>query len=178
MWFKSGSLLPIIALFLLPGCMTVSEPQTQSVQDEPKTDSRTFVEIAPDHFPDSKAALKANLSKWNALSTGSYSFRQNRSCYCFPHGWMQVWVEKGSVTRLDSIPSLKSEFEPGQENSTPTIDHLFRLVAEYLENQKYSVAVSYNPALGYPSWIRISFIGAEELRDVDISMEVYDVVMQ
>lgn len=118
-----------------------------------------------------KDSLQAARAKWERAAAKSYAYRIHRECLCFPYGWAQVRVEDGRVAALDSVPGQEVWFRPGQESVSPTMDDLFADIAWRIDDPDFTVEAEFEPELGYPTRIRIAYVGDGEVRDADFFTE-------
>ena len=156
-----------LALACLTGCLASPEAPAsfEKASAAVLAGEDTTVAASP------KAAFAANRAKWNNHKSETYAYRIHRDCLCFPYGWAEVQVENGAVTRLDSVAGKDVYFEPGQEKVAPTLDDLFAIVAGHIGNPDFKVEAAYDAELGYPTRIKITYVGASELFDADIFTE-------
>lgn len=113
---------------------------------------------------------EAALAKWRGSRVSDYAFRINLDCFCFPMGWMDIEVEEGVVTRVDSVPGQEVLFDPDQFGLAPSVDHLFHTIATHIDLPDFTVEVEYDKVLGYPRSVEIRSQGSQ--RDADYTIGV------
>jgi Family of unknown function (DUF6174) len=105
-----------------------------------------------------REALLASMSRWENRGVGDYTFVVRRSCFCGDDTTRPVRVEvrDGAVvsrTYADTgAPAPADRFEPFD-----TVEDLFALVGEAIENEAYEVDAVYDAVLGYPVDVAIDY---------------------
>ena len=119
--------------------------------------------------------LIENASDWEELGISDYTFTFTRSCFCPVELFRpaEVVVRGGviqSVTYLDDGEPV----DPGYLPSYQTIDELFEMIADAVEQDAVMVDVTYDPDLHYPTdgYIDIS----EQIADEEQGFTATDLV--
>lgn len=87
---------------------------------------------------------------WQSAALTDYDLRIVRSCFCMYEGVVRVAVRDGE--RVSTVFETTSDGLPAQPVATdhPTVEELFVLVAEALDQGAAEVRVTYHAVLGYP----------------------------
>lgn len=102
-----------------------------------------------------KDELEAARRVWRNQGLTSYEFRVEHGCFCVARGAALVRVQDGrpvSVTYVETgAPVTPDPFLP------LTVEGLFDVIGDAIEEEADRVDVSYDSALGYPLTIAIDF---------------------
>lgn len=117
-----------------------------------------------------RADLVAARRQWQALRIVSYDYRYQNQCFCAPTVTAPVVLEVrgGAITgatRVDDGTPLGSEALVYYR----TVDDVFALIAEAIDENAAHVDVRYDPARGYPTSV---FIDRDErIADEEVRIE-------
>lgn len=122
--------------------------------------------------------LRRNQERWQAHQPTTYEFVLQRSCgECLPEATVPLLVTVHERRIRSVVKQQTGEPVSAEVSQAKRIEDLFTIVQSALEQRVYRLAVSYDPALGYPASISIDHdrqvvddeIGysARELRSVD-----------
>ena len=122
--------------------------------------------------------FKANYEKWQSKNPSYYTFTIDRQCFC-PRGNFpaKIEIEDDNIARVldpdtgEPIPE-DSLGTPSLTYSDvyPTINDLFELLEEAIDNNADRIDVSYNQRIGYPVKIYIDY--STSTVDEEISYEI------
>lgn len=130
--------------------------------------------------PSDRDLLAAARAKWEGQSLRqSYSFDISRSCFCGYPGALprtRVYVFDGRVT-LAHHPYSDDPITAEAVATIPTVDGLFDLIAEAIEEGADEVRVRYDPDTGAPLEIRIDRIRQAVDDELLIETSNYGVVL-
>jgi hypothetical protein len=115
---------------------------------------------------------RKHLKMWEDNHVTSYSYDLYMGCFCQVAGWMQIMVQEGAVTRVDSIPGQYGYWSDCALHDVPKVEDLFQMIDVYLDNEDYTVQAEYHYGLGYPT--RIQLRRKEPLPDSDVDIQVTD----
>jgi hypothetical protein len=121
--------------------------------------------------------LEESLALWNSVEHQNYDFVTNWQCFCLPEyrASVDLSVRGGEIT--------SGEYSSNSELTTPvdltryeTIDGLFDLIADAIEQDAHNIQVSYNLEQGYPesAFIDYSEMIADEERGFVITKVTTD----
>ena len=99
-------------------------------------------------FVDGRAA-------WTSSKPPSYSYQLSRNCFCFPYGWMEVYVDADKVVKVDTIDGVEGPYDLDSFKYAPNMDEVFNQIEGYLNNPEYEVKASYDDKMGYPKTVKI-----------------------
>ena len=107
--------------------------------------------------PEVAAALAANQAKWNEAALTSYTFNQQRLCFCLVEFVQQVTVEVAddqiqSINYVESGEAVTDAFD-----FYLTVPGLFALIDDALKRNADNIDVEFDEVLGYPSRINIDY---------------------
>ena len=105
-----------------------------------------------------RAELEHYWSSWQLHGSTSYQYVQRRLCYCLLEATLavRVTVRDGVVIQrryVDEDAPVPLQLA----TAWGTIDDLFRLIENALENDAASLLVTYDRRLGYPTHISIDY---------------------
>lgn len=117
--------------------------------------------------------LNRSRHRWETEGIRSYSSVQTFLCECIPffEGPSRVWVVDGFVKRVEKVPSgeaLREEIW----SAWYTVDEMFQMIAEAIDERAVFLDVEYDPARGFPTRIAVDWRG--ELVDDERVIEVGD----
>ncbi len=109
--------------------------------------------------------LNAAQAKWRQLRPVHYTYTLQRSCFCTPDVTkpLDIRVYEGVVQQVTIVPDNKP-LPKSRRDEAKTIDQLFRLIREAVEQNAASIRVEYDNVYGFPTSISID-------RDVRIADE-------
>lgn len=115
--------------------------------------------------------LETMQSLWESQDLDTYRYQFHWQCFCLPDYVETVWVtvEDGEVSSVQAV-------DPNYEGNLPdlseyrTINGLFGLIRDGIENQASEIRVTYNDSSGYPvsAYIDYDFNMADEERRFEI----------
>lgn len=125
--------------------------------------------------PDDTAALRQGMLRWSARAPSSYEIVLRRTgCECTPEmlAPVRVTVRAGDVQSVIDV-------ETGEPVTTEpyhamTVEQLFAVVSNALDQNAYSVTVEYDDDWGYPRDIYIDY--DSEMVDDELSITAQDLV--
>ena len=106
----------------------------------------------PDDQPEVQRVMAENHDDWEALGISDYAFTFTRSCFCPVDLFRpaEVVVRGGlieSVTYIDDGQPVDEGILPSYQ----TIDELFEMIADAIEQGAVTLDVTYDPDLHYPT---------------------------
>lgn len=113
-----------------------------------------------------QAHLNQNLSRWENADISRYEYEYRRSCYCPDRLKTVVTVQGDEVAEAfykDDGTYLSNE----ELEQLYTIDELFDVVQDAINDRVFSLEVEYDSSLGYPT--RIAIDRDEQMVDEEIS---------
>jgi hypothetical protein len=104
--------------------------------------------------------------RWEARGWPSYTVQVARACECLPEaaGPFRVTVEAGSGTTVRTLDG--NEVDPAIAADVPTVEGLFAMVEEALDQGVHRLTVRYDPVVGSPRSVVIDIdarVADEEL---------------
>ena len=122
--------------------------------------------------PGERDSLTQARARWRALGSASYSYEVNRSCFCLLGGrHMTVRVEGGSVAAAEFEDSGLT-VEASLLSYVPTVEDLFDLIEEALDQKAAYLLATYDPSYGYPTRIEIDY--SATVRDDEVAISARD----
>ena len=114
-------------------------------------------------------------ARWEAAALDDYDLRMARLCFCAFVGEVRVEVRGGVRTAV-----VVEDEGPGQPLEAtlvpyyPTVEGLFDLVEQALDDEVAELRVTYHPDLGYPMelWVDTSRAVADEEYGYDVLLAV------
>ncbi|MDB5051032.1 MAG: hypothetical protein JWO30_4103 [Fibrobacteres bacterium] len=131
-----------MAAFFTTGCMNDEDPAAPTAQ----ADSANM---------EQKLAFKAGQDLWKESRPPAYSYQLSRNCFCFPYGWMEIFVDGDQVVKVDTIPGVEGPYDLESFDKAPSVEEVFKQIEGYLNNPEYEVTASYDDKLGYPTSVKI-----------------------
>jgi hypothetical protein len=125
--------------------------------------------------PDDTAALRQGMLRWAARAPSSYEIVLRRTgCECTPAmlATVRVTVRDGEVQAVIDIQT--GEPVTTELYHAMTVEQLFAVVSDALDQNAYSVAVEYDDDWGYPRDIYIDY--DREMVDDELSITAQDLV--
>ena len=108
--------------------------------------------------------INAQRAIWEAQNIDDYTFETRRRCFCGFVGWLEVTVEDDQVR---TITPLEGEDVPAWATADyPTVDELFDILVEAVEDDAVMIDVTWHETLGYPETFYIDYsrnVADEEL---------------
>jgi hypothetical protein len=96
-----------------------------------------------------------------------------RNCFCVPVGPVLVRVRDGErVETLIAVDDAEGPLPLNLVPFYPTVDGLFEVISEALDDGVYELRVTYHPTLGYPTdlWVNRSPSIADEEFGYDVAL--------
>lgn len=105
-----------------------------------------------------QAALTAAISTWNADEPSHYLFVSTRSCECSPGASMPMLIEVQDGDIVSAVYQTDQEPVPPEfASSLHTVDSLFDVIQDAIDEGAYSVNVDYDSQRGHPTLISIDY---------------------
>lgn len=103
-------------------------------------------------------ALEMNKEKWALRNVKSYQYQLRISCFCMQDvtANKQVTVSDGVVTDAFFVQT-SAHLTAEELTRVKTIDELFSIVANAINDKAYMLEVTYNKEYGYPEAISIDY---------------------
>jgi len=145
-------LVSLITLNMLNGC-TVPTSSTSSVT----LPSVKTVETTPKKNPytETKQQLLQAKTKWQQQANRHYIYTLQRSCFCPPESRkpMRIRVKENSIVQVLLVP--ENITKPVSYRGALSVDSLFNLIQNAINNNAASIKVRYDTQYGYPTSITI-----------------------
>lgn len=112
--------------------------------------------IRPEQPTAAQTALQAAQQQWQAQQIVSYSYGLSVSCFCLDDALQPVviTVTDGETTAIvkaeDGAPAAAEFFE-----AYNTVEKLFALIQQAIDEGAAEITVTYDPTLGYPTEIKL-----------------------
>ena len=107
-------------------------------------------------YSDLQRELRQNEQKWTSQKTRDYSYTLRIGCFCPPEITSPVLVEvRGGTTKSVSYVSDGREATNELFRKADTIEELFSVIRESIDQKVDKLTVEYDPSLGYPTEISI-----------------------
>lgn len=129
--------LAALAVFSGTGCVTEGEPEASAALTDTLNQAQ-------------RIAFRGGRDLWNSTKPDSYSFQLSRNCFCFPYGWMEVYVDEGKVVKVDTVAGVEGPYDFESFDNAPDMEDIFDQVEGYLNNPEYEVIAEYDAKMGYP----------------------------
>jgi Family of unknown function (DUF6174) len=102
--------------------------------------------------------LKFNRSLWDQANISNYRITVSNSCFCIPdaRGPVVIEVRNGQTTSITSV-ATGQPVNPQFFEKYKTIPKLFNVIQDAIARKAFSIDVSYDPKLGYPTQINIDY---------------------
>lgn len=121
---------------------------------------------APSRCASADASFHQARALWGKLKFAHYRYRYTRSCECLPEDSAPVIIEVAN----DQIAGIEytdgTPVNAGKHRLYNTVDGLFDKICAAFEQDAFSIAVTYDDTMGYPTDIRIDYqhnVADEEL---------------
>lgn len=102
---------------------------------------------------DNQRDLDENRAIWRSLSLQSYQFNFRRSCFCGPDYTREVIISYTNG-QFHSVVYAEDLTTPNN-TSYPSIEELFSIIQEAIDNEETILVVNYHPEFGYPTLISL-----------------------
>lgn len=121
-----------------------------------RADVDTINGTASNPLAEAARQLQAAEAKWKQKRPQHYAYTLQRSCFCAPdyRKPIEIRVFKGKVQQASLLPE-NMPLPAERKAEALTIDGLFRMIHEAINNKAASVTVEYDSAYGYPTSISI-----------------------
>ena len=109
-----------------------------------------------DIFGAGRSEFGENRDRWLEEGYASYTYRVDRSCFCFNAGLADIEVNRGTivaVTRVDDGSAVAAEFFEIYD----TVEDLFDTIENAIEGNAERLEVTYDPDLGFPTSIVLDY---------------------
>jgi len=103
----------------------------------------------PDDYED-------NLEKWNSSGIEDYSFRSTRQCFCFGVAPVIVRVDADTIVSVTDA-ATGDPVDPQFLDIYLTIDGIFAVIRDAIEQDVFELSVAYHETLGYPTRVDIDY---------------------
>jgi hypothetical protein len=97
-------------------------------------------------------------TQWQAQDLSDYRFQFRWQCFC-PEDYRElVWitVRGGEITSVETVDP-DSDVTPLDNSEYRTVDGLFDLIRDGIEEEAYEIRVEYDDAKGYPASLYIDY---------------------
>jgi hypothetical protein len=103
-----------------------------------------------------RARMEENRDLWRARGPASYTYVFRRICFCAPAATNPVIIQ----VRQRSVLSVRYEdtgaaVDPSLLSLYPTVEGLFEIIENAIDQEAEVVQASYDPTLGYPTSITL-----------------------
>lgn len=127
---------------------------------------------------DAQTQLDAAKTLWQAQNMSTYNYTFQRSCECPPQRQLPKLVEvvDGLVVAIDGSPVETTGPNSLSLDEAPTLDGLFTIIQDAINENAFRVGITYDEQYGYPTSIGIDYdetVADEELF-VTAKLEVKD----
>lgn len=127
-----------------------------------------LVGCSGDDYGDFQKLLDRNIAQWESQQLEEYAFSYERSCFCTPLRQSSL-VNDGEVIR--SYDNLEKVFVPNDDlEDHVTIEDLFALVQEAIDEKADALSIEFDEDFGYPVRVSVNFSYA--VADDEISYEL------
>lgn len=128
----------------------------------------TITEREDERLATTQTDLDLAMQTWKGKNIASYQAQQKISCFCGPNSTHPITFDvargvavKGSiqdVSDTDPVPAKELQVQP------KTVEELFTLIQNAIDNRAENITVSYDAELGYPTHVGIdqSYMIADE----------------
>ena len=160
---RTAAFLLAVLAFTAVGCSPRMAPPTPgNVGTVPPGDGGVTL---PGDGPDDLARARA---RWQAADIDSYAYTIQRNCFCTEEyrGPFDVTAQNDRITSI----KRNGQTVAGNPAEVPTVDELFRLLAEAYAQGAAEVRVTYDTARGYPTEIWID--RNEQIADEEVGYTV------
>jgi hypothetical protein len=115
--------------------------------------------------------LTKNRKLWNQQKISKYSYQLSRSCFCAPvaRGPVIIKVNNGVTISVTSVETGAS-VDPELFKQYDTIPKLFSVVQDAIARKADSLAVKYDPKLGYPTQVNVDY--SQQMADEELYLTV------
>jgi hypothetical protein len=120
--------------------------------------------------PEQAKAFTEARATWEASQPPSYNYQLSRNCFCFPYGWMDIYVDGGKVVKVDTIEGVEGPYDLDAFQYAPNIDDMFEQIETFLKDPEYEVKASYDGKMGYPLTVKIHHL--KEYLDADAEFQI------
>ncbi len=135
-----GARLPRAALVALAVLVAACGSSTPSAPTPPAT---------ADDREQTTAALQSAWAVWSVSRPAAYRYTARRACFCLERGPAVVTVRAGRVESV--VDAVTGEpLPPERSQLYTTIDGLFALLFQAVEQQAWAIRASYDAHRGYP----------------------------
>lgn len=150
-------MLTLAAAMVTTGCLNNEDPAQET-------------KYAGSSTPEQGKAFTKARAAWEASKPPSYNFQLSRNCFCFPYGWMDIYVDGGKVVKVDTIEGVEGPYDIDSFGHAPNIDDMFTQIEGYLKNPEYEVMATYDAKMGYPLMVKIHHL--EQFYDADAEFQI------
>jgi hypothetical protein len=122
--------------------------------------------------------LDQNREVWESAGISNYSYRFQRSCECLPEVTRPfvVSVQNGVITEVRDFETGEVLDEDGLgELRVSTVEGLFDVIQEAINDRADSISIEYDSELGYPSSINIDH--DEQISDEETILTAQDLTV-
>jgi hypothetical protein len=122
--------------------------------------------------------LRQNRERWVDHNIANYRYTLQTHCLCPPEYGQLVVIEVRDNRMVSITSALDSSSVDNQGfDHIDTIEKLFNIIQDAIDNDAYNIEVSYDPDFGYPRQVSIDYeekIADEEMRYEVINFEVIE----
>ncbi len=142
------------------------EPTTRVIDSQTGKSAQRFYRVS-EKKDQAAEDLRIHRQQWSSLDISEYTYRFNWNCFCVPEYTQPVFitVQQHRITQVIDVESGEPlSFEDFSRYRT--IDGLFNLIQDAIEQDAHQINVVYHPSTGYPvsSWIDYNEFLADEER--------------
>ena len=122
--------------------------------------------------------LRRARARWARAALADYDLVMSRRCFCIDVGPVMVSVRSGvRVETRVLVDDAEGPLAPNLVPFYPTVDELFAVIEQALDDGVHELRVTYHPSLGYPTdvWVDRSPAIADEEFGYDVALVVPEV---
>ena len=116
-----------------------------------------LIACSDSHGPE-QSELNASLARWESADVEDYRFRFQRLCFCIFIDPVNIEVRGGEITSVVHADSGTVVDTTQMSGYFLTVDELFEVVQDAIDQEAYSLTVEYHAQLGYPTSIDIDYL--------------------
>jgi len=111
-----------------------------------------------------------NREKWLDAGIVSYTYREDRSCFCGFFGPADVTVINSQIVSVRRFLPDTTDIDPSNFDAFDTVEGLFDMVDDAIDRDAYQLEVTYDEELGFPTRIAIDYF--ENTIDDEITVTI------
>ena len=120
--------------------------------------------------------LDENRTLWHQAGINDYRYTYRRSCFCAPQEDIVTVVKGGIIAEAFFTPS-GTPLSADQIGNVVTIDRLFAIIQQAIDNKAAKLGVTYHADLGYPEKVyidQVASIADEEITHMVLELQRSD----